>query len=162
MSKWADEKRRKAPVVEFSERAEARFWSKVVVVENCWEWIGCTTPSGYGQMSGPDRSRPEVAHKVSYRWYGGGEVPAGRELDHTCGNKRCVNPAHLEAVTHRENVVRGNGWASNARKTHCPKGHQLDGVEACRMKGSIGVRRYCKTCKAQRGAIAYRAQRGGK
>jgi hypothetical protein len=71
-----------------------------------------------------------------------GPVPAGKELDHRPGcPKRCVNPSHLTPVTHQENMLRGlKNWAGrNARRTHCPKGHVIDGVRS-------DGRRYCRPC----------------
>lgn len=59
-----------------------------------------------------------------------GAIPEGLELDHTCRRNNCINPFHLEAVTGRENVLKGNGIAAiNARKTHCKGGHLLDKLD---------------------------------
>ena len=68
----------------------------------CWLWTGCLC-KGYGNFS-----LNGTAH-YAHRWlweYVNGPVPAGLELDHLCGVKNCVNPAHLEAVTHAENMRR--------------------------------------------------------
>lgn len=68
------------------------------------------------------------------------ELPKGRDVDHLCGVTLCVNPAHLEVVTHRTNILRGNSpQAANARKTHCPRGHPYD------MLTSSGGR-WCSIC----------------
>ena len=57
-----------------------------------------------------------------------GSIPHGMELDHECRNRKCVNPDHLKPMTHRENVLRGNGvMVKFARQTHCKRGHPLCG-----------------------------------
>lgn len=47
-----------------------------------------------------------------------GNYPSHLEVDHLCGNRACVNPAHLELVTHTENLRR-----ASLRRTHCKNGH---------------------------------------
>jgi hypothetical protein len=70
----------------------------------CWLWDGRLLESGYGQYK--DGGQVWQAH-VWFWVQRHGPVPLGRELDHTCRNRRCVNPDHLEPVTHVENVRRG-------------------------------------------------------
>lgn len=70
----------------------------------CWEWQGHIDANGYGRASvGPSRSKQ--AHIVYYERYVG-SIPKGLEVDHICRCRRCVNPAHLEAVTRTENIRR--------------------------------------------------------
>ena len=71
-------------------------------------------------------------------------------LDHTCRVRHCVNPHHLQDVTIRENVLRSEGVAAiNAKKTHCPKGHEYSGgnlrVYIIRSTGGYG--RNCGMCQ---------------
>jgi ribosomal protein S14 len=104
---------------------EDRFWLRVKETPaGCWEWTGIRNQRGYGYFV-PDNSRElrrnGVAKRVSaHRWayeFVTGKVPEGLELDHLCRNHSCVNPAHLEPVTHRENVRRGLAAAVRRRAT---------------------------------------------
>ena len=123
----------------------------------CWNWTG-TRYYGYGYLR-PGNGRPPVrAHRWSYqRWVG--PIPAGLELDHLCRNKACVNPAHLEPVTHRENLRR-SPIASGAR-TACPQGHPYDAVNTLRKRGRSGPARVCRTCHANAERARREAKRQG-
>ena len=114
-----------------------RFWLKVNRrgAKDCWPWRGFLDRHGYGQfMVGPPRASKR-AHRVAYELLVG-PIPEGMTLDHFRMNpgprhapcsRACVNPRHLEPVPLDENKRRGNSpHATNARKTHCPRGHQYD------------------------------------
>ena len=104
----------------------ARFWEKVEKTETCWNWTGPTTDFGYGQILLTTGKRTGV-HRYAYEQLVG-KIPSGLVIDHLCRNKICVNPEHLEVVTHRVNILRGVGVpALNASKTHCCRGHRLAG-----------------------------------
>lgn len=101
-----------------------RFYSKIRVEGECWVWKGARHPGGYGNFYlGPDSSGKSV-YVSAYRWCymdRVGQFPGGLELDHLCRNPPCVNPSHLEPVTHLENMRRG----STRQATHCKHGHEF-------------------------------------
>jgi hypothetical protein len=122
----------------------------------CWEWIGYVDGSGYGRFRGRHRQW-ESAHRWFFEFLVG-PVPDGMELDHLCRNRRCVNPRHLEPVTHRVNVLRGVSVpAVNATKSACPAGHRYTATNTYTYRGM----RYCKACRHARLREGRRAQREG-
>jgi hypothetical protein len=70
----------------------------------CWVWLKSRTPKGYGFMLRGERRH--VAHVFYWERANGMPVPDGLELDHLCRVRECVNPDHLEPVTHKENMRR--------------------------------------------------------
>lgn len=126
-----------------------RFMSHVKVTPGgCWKWIGATKPGGYGifVIKKYGIQKTYNAHRWSYEYHKG-KIPEGLTIDHLCRVRNCVNPDHLEAVTMRENLMRGNGYtAKNARKTHCPRGHLLVPVPESRATKNRTTRRHCPKC----------------
>lgn len=107
----------------------------------CWLWTGLVTKRGYGMFS--VAKRLYTPHRVSYREFKG-PIEIGNEIDHLCRVRRCVNPEHLESVTKRENILRGESFsAKNARKTHCKQGHPYAGENLMHHNGQ----RMCRTCR---------------
>ncbi len=104
---------------------EERFWALVDKGEGagCWLWRGAISSTGYGSFRKRiDRGIVKTVNSHTFAYQAlVGEVPAGKELDHLCRVRACVNPAHLEAVTHRVNAVRGfiarNGALSDGKWT---------------------------------------------
>lgn len=117
--------------------------------DGCWRWIGATWAKGYGKFTEPGTQRRVGAHKWGYERYVG-PVPEGKELDHLCRNRWCVNPGHLEPVTHLENVRRGIvGEVNGARQraiTRCPRGHEYTPENTYYRKSRNG--RNCRACGA--------------
>lgn len=134
---------------------EDRFWAKVdrngpiseyrSDLGPCWIWTASVYQvSGYGQFS-PIRGAKVVAHRFAYELLVG-SVPEGLELDHLCRVRACVNPAHLEPVTHRENVRRGvSPMAEQHRQTTCIHGHPFDDENTYIRPGTQD--RQCRTCR---------------
>lgn len=135
---------------------ECRLLSQVEIggPEDCWLWTGRTNKGGYGRLY-HDGSL-WVTHRLAYTFWLGA-VPEGLVLDHLCRVRNCVNPAHLEPVTDRENVLRGVGpSAVHARKTHCIHGHEFT-PENTRIlpRGE----RVCLACHRERGRALWRRRK---
>jgi len=111
-----------------------RFWPKVKKSTNCWLWNASTNIDDYGVFSIRRKTYP--AHRISY-FLRYPDFDQSLELDHLCHNRSCVNPDHLDPVTHPENLNRG--ICSNREKTACPRGHPYDMVDS-------NGRRWCINC----------------
>jgi hypothetical protein len=124
----------------------AALLTKFVVAEGgCWIWTAAVDRHGYGRVSiGGKKGR--LAYRYVYELIVG-PVESGRELDHLCRQRACINPAHLEPVSHQENVARGSTGEVNAARqlarTRCKHGHEYgtDNVYVD-TRGS----RNCRTC----------------
>jgi len=127
---------------------EERLLNKMIPEPNsgCWLWTGATNKDGYGSIDFNGKNRK--AYRVAYELLKG-PIPQGLTIDHLCRVPSCINPAHLEPTTIRENILRGNGNAAiNARKTICPKGHPYSPENTY----LSNRKRSCKTCDKQRHA----------
>ena len=130
-----------------SRSAIERFEAKYIPEPNvgCWLWMAYLQRDGYGQFTAYSigkRAFQVAAHRWSYEHFIG-PIPKGFQIDHLCRVRSCVNPHHLEAVTCKENVHRGEGRAvTNMHKTHCPHGHPYDESNTVYEDG----RRRCYVC----------------
>lgn len=112
----------------YHEHPDRHFWDKIHKPSGesgCWEYTGSLNAKGYGALCRrgvlPDGKKAILAHRYAYMFLVG-PIPHGLHLDHLCRNAKCCNPAHLEPVSHRENVLRGeSGWG--VRGT-CNNGHK--------------------------------------
>lgn len=124
----------------------ARFKSKLRTnKKGCWIWTGPKN-QGYGYIKIDGRF--SLTHRVLYEYFYG-KIQKGLVIDHLCRNRACANLDHLEIVTDRENILRGEGMgAKNARKTHCKYGHIFSKENTYTMPGTKF--RYCRKCMARR------------
>lgn len=119
-----------------------RFWQKVDASGDCWLWTGAKGLQGYGHWtSGLGIFNEQYAHRISWLVLVG-PIPEGYWIDHLCRNPPCLNPDHLEPVSPRTNIQRGKN-VGRPIKSHCPKGHLLEG-------GTLRVKpsgeRVCRIC----------------
>lgn len=113
----------------------------------CWNWTGYIEKEGYGQVWLKSEHGTRRPHRIEYEnKYG--PIPSGMVLDHLCRNRSCVNPEHLEIVSHRENILRGEGiTAQNAKKTQCLRGHPFSGENLRTQFRKGKPERVCKACQ---------------
>ena len=74
----------------------------------CWPWQGAVAPNGYGCIvwKAAGRNVRYTPHRLAFEFWTGHPIAPDLEIDHTCGNRLCCNPAHLERVTHQQNMAR--------------------------------------------------------
>lgn len=116
---------------------EAKFWSKVIKGDGCWEWVGSKNGGNYGKLGVSGTTI--YAHRISYELHKG-PIPDGMHVDHICRNRSCVNPDHLRTVTNKQNHEN-----LNHRRAGNKSGHR--GVfwlaRSCKWKGTVKHNRKC-------------------
>lgn len=133
----------RSQIPELTLKDRTTFLKKTRFGEGCWEWQSADDGRGYGVMY-VDKT-PYKAHRISFQIFYG-HISTELQIDHLCMNKRCVNPKHLEQVTQKENLRRGNALSSvYSRRTHCKRGHKLGGDNVTPSAMKRGVRS-CRAC----------------
>lgn len=122
---------------------------------NCWLFTGQLNKDGYGKLRLPYSKRLyRFAHRIAYESVKG-PIPDDLEIDHLCRVRNCVNPDHLEPVTHLENMRRARPWHYSTAKTHCHRGHPYSEENTYLHAG----RRTCIICRTERKRAWNRRQR---
>jgi len=125
-----------------------RFMAKVEKAEACWLWKGGVGSHGYGAFW---LNNVVMSAQRASLILAGVDVD-GKDADHLCRVPLCVRPDHLEAVTHRENILRGDSpSAHQSRQTVCLAGHELAGANLYVTRAG---RRQCRACKRNRDRAA--------
>lgn len=105
---------------------KVNFLARISVQEDgCWLWIGGGSRERYGRFYAGD-TKEQWAHRNAWRLHTGQPIPEGIQIHHVCAVPKCVNPAHLEAVTFREHRER------HPARTDRPHGLAKAWVEKCR------------------------------
>lgn len=101
-----------------------RFLEKINISSSgCWEWTGCITGRGYGQLK--INGKMILIHRYIYEYYYG-QICPDLVIHHECENKKCCNINHLKQISNKENILAGTAQSAiNARKTHCKRGHEF-------------------------------------
>lgn len=128
--------------------------SVAVNTDDCWLYASHLMKTGYGltTYSLNGRTKTLLVHRVFYEYHKGA-IPDGLEIDHLCRVPQCINPDHMEAVTHQENIKRRPN--TRKKRTHCVKGgHELteDNVYTWAAKDGSRAYRQCIKCSKRRSA----------
>lgn len=141
------------------EPRERKFWAQVdkagpipekqPALGPCWVWTGYISPeTGYGYF-GASSSGTRLVHRIAYQWLVS-EIPEGKHLDHLCRRRSCLRPTHVEPVTPRENIKRGDQGAFwgyvPAVVPARPKPVKPDRCTECAGEKPIYKRTLCRPC----------------
>lgn len=134
-----------------------RFFSKVKVSTErfwngtpCWEWTAGLTAGGYAKAR--YRKTNTSGHRIMFSWLVH-PLPPGSlqgECDHLCRVTSCVNPIHIEFVSHAVNMERSTAREkaseSLSNKPICKNGHARTPDNS--LTGKDGIKR-CATCRKE-------------
>ena len=129
------------------QHVRARLTERADVVErghdtSCWISNRARMSNGYTRMY--HSGKLWLTHRLSYEAHRG-PIPDGLVIDHLCRQRACINPDHLEPVTMRINLIRGEGFiGQQSRRTHCIHDHPLAGEN---LYVSPRGTRHCQTCR---------------
>lgn len=168
---WIDRDSRKGKGRTAAQVVEILTKDSVISVDGCWIYQRQPGADGYIFFDGAGAHH---AHRAMYIAFNG-FIESGLYFDHTCHNRdqqctggrdcmhrRCVNPAHLQAVEPRDNLLRSRNAPStlNSLKTSCVRGHpySAENTGLSTVRGKV-VRRYCKLCRKAYAARRYRAKK---
>lgn len=152
-----DVARKPIPTITPEIRADFELRVERVPFDTCWHWAGTIGGKGYAvfNISLPGlrlEERQFRAHRVAWMIYRGDPTTDPlKSLDHLCKVRACVNPEHLELVSHAENLRRGDGWGGkHFRATECPHGHPYAGENLYVNPLGFRVCRQCARDSARR------------
>lgn len=127
---------------------EQRVLRRCILTETgCWIFTGATTPNGYG-VAGTYNGRTQLTHRILFNGLRRA-IPPGRDLHHTCGERLCCNPDHLEPVTRQEHARQHA--EQRPPRTHCRRGHELTPENTY----DYGHGRACRQCHLEKGRRRY-------
>lgn len=142
-------------------RIPRKIWLRVDsrIETGCWLWTGYVRRDGYGVIN--RGGRIERVHRLMYATF---IAPLDPDLviDHRCRVRRCCNPAHLDQVTDRVNVVERASATSIAvqrlKQTHCVNGHEFTPENTFTRPQRPGTRE-CRACQDARNKARARRAR---
>ena len=107
----------------------------------CWIWKN--KPHKFGYSYGSINKKSWRIHRLSYIVFKA-KIPKNKVIDHLCRVRNCVNPEHLEAVSQKENLNRGN---SKGKRKTCKNGHKFTKESTYFYKKGRYNCKYCRICR---------------